>query len=66
MKIKACPDCGKEKSPDALWCVHCGSIKFGRQVTFMVSWALASIPAALVFAIIVTGFVAIFGGMLRH
>ena len=48
--VGQCPDCGGKKSGNALWCVHCGSIKFWRMVTFMVSWAIAAIPAGLILA----------------
>lgn len=79
-RLAECEDCGGKVSRKASVCPHCGrpfgyatsqqvtiadlDIKFTSLVGFMVSFAIASIPAAIILMIIMVIFSAIFGGML--
>lgn len=73
-----CEDCGKPVSQRAAACPHCGcrfvvppqhvvvadvEMRFGSMVVFMVKWAVAAIPAAVLLILLAFFVVAMLGGV---
>lgn len=73
-----CEDCGKPVSQRAAACPHCGcqfvvppqyvvvadvEMRFGSMVVFMVKWAVAAIPAALLLILLGAFVVGMLGGV---
>lgn len=64
-EIPTCSECLGIKSTNALWCPHCGSIRFWRMVVFLVYVALASVPALIITIGIVAGSLSWLGILFR-